>query len=126
VDGGTRWYRTGDAGTVVDGAVAVTGRLDRVIISGGVKVSLDAVERCVQRMPLLENAVVLAGAHEEWGETPIVVAVTEVPLARLRHHVAADLGPRSAPSRLEIVATIPTLPSGKPDRLRLSRELDLS
>src|SRR5690625_3026317 len=37
---GTRWYRTGDAGELVGGLLRVRGRFDRVIISGGVNVSL--------------------------------------------------------------------------------------
>lgn len=43
-DGGRRWYRTGDSGVLVDGRLSVTGRLDRVLVSGGEKVSLDALE----------------------------------------------------------------------------------
>ncbi|MEK6342967.1 MAG: AMP-binding protein, partial [Curtobacterium sp.] len=54
---GQRWYRTGDAGEVVDGRVRVTGRLDDVVISGGEKVPLGAVERIVRGLPGQEGAV---------------------------------------------------------------------
>ena len=47
-DQGVRWYRTGDSGELLGGMLTVTGRLDRVIISGGVNVSLDEVERVVR------------------------------------------------------------------------------
>jgi O-succinylbenzoic acid--CoA ligase len=47
-DRGTRWYRTGDAGELLGGMLTVTGRLDRVVISGGINVSLDEVERVVR------------------------------------------------------------------------------
>jgi O-succinylbenzoic acid--CoA ligase len=50
---GVRWYRTGDLGEVnaETGRVTVLGRADNVIISGGEKVSLDAVERTVRSLP---------------------------------------------------------------------------
>ena len=49
---GERWYRTGDAGSVSDdGVLAVSGRLDDVVVSGGEKVSLGLVERVVREQP---------------------------------------------------------------------------
>src|SRR5690606_8829077 len=42
---GVRWYRTGDRGFILDSEVEVHGRLDNVIISGGINISLDRVER---------------------------------------------------------------------------------
>ncbi len=42
---GTRWYRTGDAGIIEDDVLRVRGRIDNVIVSGGINVSLDRVER---------------------------------------------------------------------------------
>ncbi|WP_291040612.1 AMP-binding protein, partial [Herbiconiux sp.] len=73
VSDGTRWYRTADSGTVVDGAVRVTGRVDNVIISGGVKVSLDRVERLVQSVPGFEQAVVVPRASDRWGQVSELV-----------------------------------------------------
>ncbi len=75
VDEEGRWYRTNDGGTVTDGLVEVTGRLDNVIISGGVKVSLDRVERIVQSLPGFEQAVVVARPSEAWGQVAVVVVV---------------------------------------------------
>lgn len=70
---GTRWYRTADSGSVVDGVVRVTGRVDNVIISGGVKISLDRVERLVQSVPGFEQAVVVPRASERWGQVSELV-----------------------------------------------------
>ena len=50
-DDGRRWYRTDDRGTLDDGVLRVTGRIDDVIVSGGVKVSLGEVELVVRGMP---------------------------------------------------------------------------
>ncbi|MGO1543941.1 MAG: AMP-binding protein [Gulosibacter sp.] len=84
---GQHWYRTSDAGTV-DPAydpetargqvptqrISVTGRMDNVIISGGIKVNLDEVERIVQRIPGFETAVAVAVPSEEWGQS-VAIAV---------------------------------------------------
>jgi o-succinylbenzoate---CoA ligase len=122
--GGIRWYRTGDLGTVAaDGRVSVHGRADNVIISGGEKVLLDAVERCVRELPDLGGAVVVAADDHEWGQVPVVVVegAPGVPLATVREHVAAVLGRAAAPSRLISVERMPRLHSGKPDRVALAR-----
>lgn len=117
---GKRWYRTDDAGELVDGVLAVTGRVDDVIVSGGIKVSLSAVELAVRALPGLGEAVVVAAPHPEWGEAPVVVSTVGMPLDRLRESVAATLGAASAPARILLVDIMPTLPSGKPDRLSIA------
>ncbi|MDN3311178.1 AMP-binding protein [Microbacterium oryzae] len=116
---GVRWYRTGDAGAVTDGRVSVTGRIDNVIVSGGVNVSLDRVERIVRELPGLAEAVVVGAPDERWGETPVVVAARagDAPeLAEVRDAVEAALGKPARPSALVFVDALPRLTSGKPDR----------
>lgn len=120
-EGGVRWYRTGDTGELVDGVLNVTGRLDDVIVSGGVKVSLGEVERFVKTLPHLTDAVVVARSSERWGHAPVVVTTaTGTDLAALRASVAAKLGPAAAPAEVVVVESIPLLASGKPDRTRLT------
>ncbi|TBN58445.1 o-succinylbenzoate--CoA ligase [Glaciihabitans arcticus] len=120
VDAGQHWYRTGDAGTLVDGVLAVTGRLDDVIISGGLKVSLGEVEAVVRSLPGLGDAVVVAAPSDEWGETPVVVTTADgASLEDVRAAVAEALGRHAAPARIVSVAGIPQLSSGKPDRVAL-------
>jgi len=121
---GVRWYRTGDLGTVdADGRVRVTGRADNVIISGGEKVSLDAVQASVRRQRGMAESVVVATASEEWGQVPIVVVEGEpgLPLAELRTAVQAELGHAAAPAGIVSVERMPLLASGKPDRVALAR-----
>ncbi|MBF4579083.1 AMP-binding protein [Frigoribacterium sp. VKM Ac-2530] len=131
---GERWYRTGDAGTVSDdGVLAVSGRLDDVVVSGGEKVSLGLVERVVREQPGLAGAVVVRAPHERWGEVPVVVvgepgspaphllhATPRLPeLPELRAVVCAALGRAAAPDRLVLLPELPLLASGKPDRRAL-------
>ena len=120
-DEGTRWYRTGDAGEVIDGEVRVTGRLDDVIISGGIKVSLADIERVVRGARGQADAVVVRAPSDRWGEVPVVVTATPIALDELRDLVRAELGVAAAPDRVILVGSIPLLASGKPDRVGLQR-----
>ncbi|ALJ21466.1 AMP-binding protein [Microbacterium sp. No. 7] len=123
-DGGARWYRTGDGGSF-DGILRITGRLDNVIVSGGINVSLDRVEQTVRAVAGFESAVVVPVADERWGEASVVVAPragvpdADAALAALRDAVGAALGAPARPARLVLVEAVPLLPSGKPDRQAL-------
>lgn len=126
---GTRWYRTGDAGLLEDGILRVRGRIDNVIVSGGINISLDRVERVVRAVPGLENAVVIGVPDERWGEASVVVAGRGEALRRsestqleeARAAVADEIGPHARPVRLVLVDELATLPSGKPDREGIRR-----
>ena len=127
----TRWYRTGDGGELLGGMLTVTGRLDRVIISGGVNVSLDEIERVARGLPGWGSAVALATKHPEWGERPsLVVELAEsgspdaLPFEQVRGAIRDTLGAAAAPEWATEVDEIPRLPGGKPDlaALRAWRE----
>jgi O-succinylbenzoic acid--CoA ligase len=119
---GTRWYRTGDLGEVAAGGVTVLGRADNVIISGGEKVLLDAVERHVKSLPGLGDAVVVAADDAQWGQVPVVITASAgAELAGIRSSTSRALGRAAAPARIVTVPAIPHLPSGKPDRLALAQ-----
>jgi O-succinylbenzoic acid--CoA ligase len=126
---GTRWYRTGDAGLLEDGVLRVRGRIDNVIVSGGVNVSLDRVERIVRTVPGLASAVVVGVPDERWGEASVIVATRgealrrseSVQLEEARAAVKDGIGPHARPSRLVLVDELETLPSGKPDREAIRR-----
>ncbi|MFC6356655.1 AMP-binding protein [Luethyella okanaganae] len=134
---GRRWYRTGDLGELdAEGRLRVLGRADNVIISGGEKVSIDAVELVVRRHPGFEHAVVVAADDARWGQAPVVVteAVQAASAAddpntvpnptaafdSVRRFVSARLGVTARPRELVIVDSMPMLSSGKPDRRALS------
>ncbi|GAA1961558.1 AMP-binding protein [Microbacterium deminutum] len=121
---GTRWYLTGDAGLIEDDVLRVRGRIDNVIVSGGLNVSLDRVERVVRGIPGLESAVVVGVSDPRWGEASVVVVPRgealrrseSVQLEEARQAVSSEIGPHARPSRLVLVDDLATLPSGKPDR----------
>lgn len=149
---GIRWYRTGDLGEISEGVVRVIGRSDSVIISGGEKVLLDAVENLVKAVTGFEEAVVVAAGSVRWGQVPVVVVesggsdvgasgpeadtpggvsaslaepAASASLAALREHVARALGRAAAPDRIVQVPRMPRLPTGKPDRLALAAAVAL-
>ena len=122
---GERWHRTNDVGEERAGRLVVLGRLDDVIVSGGVKVSLAEVEFAARSFGLAD-AVAVALDREGWGQAPGVVATAgaDLDLEALRAHVAANLGPAARPVAFRRVPEIPMLASGKPDRAAIRALLD--
>lgn len=124
VDRGTRWYRTGDAGELLGGMLRVTGRLDRVIVSGGVNVSLDEVERVAREQPGWSSAVAIGVPHPEWGERVGLVVETEPGAAGfdgVRDAIRESLGAAAAPDWATETDELPRLPGGKPDLAAIER-----
>jgi o-succinylbenzoate---CoA ligase len=115
------WFRTRDAGALgPDGRLAVHGRLDDVVVTGGVNVAPAAVEAALREHPDIADAVVFGRPDPEWGQrvvAAVVPAAGATPdLAVLRPWVADRLGGPAAPRRLHLLDAIPTLHTGKPDR----------
>ena len=126
-----RWFHTRDSGQLFTDdsgqqRLRITGRLDRVLISGGVKVSLDALEAAVRECRGWGSAFIVAVPDHEWGERPVVVLEQGEESARrrepdadsfdqVRAHVEARMGRVAVPDRFALVQEIPRLPSGKPD-----------
>ncbi|MBZ5740419.1 AMP-binding protein [Nocardioides mangrovi] len=117
VDG---WFLTSDAGRLDDdGRLRVLGRLDDVVVSGGVNVPAPAVAARVRDHPDVVAAEVLGVPDEEWGNRLVAFVVGPLSLDAVREWVA-DAHPRSwAPRQLVALDEIPLLPNGKPDRLTL-------
>ncbi len=119
-EAGARWFRTGDSGRLEGDILQVLGRMDDVIISGGIKVPLGALEQLVRSLPGFEDAVVVGESSERWGEVPVVFTTRSgLELARLRASVEARLGPEARPDRIVVLESMPMLDSGKPDRQAL-------
>jgi o-succinylbenzoate---CoA ligase len=120
VDG---WYLTADAGRLdEDGRLHVLGRLDDVVVSGGVNVPLPAVARRLRAHPDVTEVEVLGVDDAEWGQRVVAFVVGTASREALRDWVGAE-HPRSwAPREVVRLDALPLLRNGKVDRLRL-REL---
>lgn len=121
---GQRWFRTDDAGewTTVDSGLGdilrVTGRRDRVIISGGIKVSLVAIEDTVRALPGVTDCIAVSIADAEWGQRPVlgveVSAETSLSHAQIEHAIESRLGRVSVPDQI-FVGPLERNANGKPD-----------
>jgi O-succinylbenzoic acid--CoA ligase len=114
VDG---WYVTSDAGRLdEDGRLHVLGRVDDVVVSGGVKVPLPAVAARLAEHPEVREAHAVGVDDEEWGSRLVAVVVGDASLDDLRDWVAV-VHPRSwAPREVVRVDALPLLTNGKVDR----------
>ena len=82
------WFLTSDLGRLdEDGRLQVLGRMDDVVISGGVNVPALAVALRLREHPTVEAAEVIGVPDDEWGQRVVAVVVTsaksatrEVPL----------------------------------------------
>ena len=101
------------------------GRLDDVVISGGVNVAPQAVEAALREHPQVADAVVTGRPDPRWGQrvvAGIVSATTDAPtLEQLRDWVAGRLGPAAAPRDVVLLDAVPLLHTGKPDRRSVAR-----
>jgi O-succinylbenzoic acid--CoA ligase len=113
-------FVTADAGLIgADGTLSISGRLDDMIVSGGVNVPPAAVERALLALPAIADAVVVGVPDEQWGQavTALVVpAGSTVPTLPQVRSALTDLPAAHRPRRLLAVGAIPMLASGKPDR----------
>ena len=117
---GMRWFRTADTGTWDEGNLVIEGRRDDVIISGGVKVALGAVERLLHEHGFAD-AVVVRGEDAKWGEVAIAFTALDDDPALAIAAIETALGPAARP-RVRRGSAIPSLPSGKPDRVSLQEK----
>ena len=116
------WFATSDLGGVgPDGRVSVRGRADDVINSGGEKIVASEVEDALRTCAAVRDAVVLGTPDPHWGERVTALVIPSDPadppsLRQIREQLSASLPRYAAPQALLLVAEIPLLPSGKPDR----------
>ncbi len=111
-------YLTSDAGRLDgDGRLHVLGRIDDVVISGGVNVPLPAVAARLREHPEVEAVEVLGVPDEEWGTRVVAFVVGRGD--DLRAWVA-EVHPRPwAPQQVMVLPALPLLPNGKVDRQAL-------
>ena len=132
--GTRRVLATSDRGRLhPDGRLEVLGRLDDVIITGGVKVEPRHVEEALTCIDGVAEACVVGLPDEQWGSTVVAAVVLEpdrqpgglkqLDGAALREAARARLDGAHAPKRVLVLEALPLRPSGKVDRREVARLL---
>ena len=120
------WLRTGDLAMRDEtGLYSICGRKKEMYISGGENVFPGEVESALASHPAIAEVVVVGAPHQLWGETGCAFVVVRSSsqeisgdeiIAFARQHLAGYKVPRN----IFIVADLPRLGSGKPDRRELA------
>ncbi len=110
-------FLTSDVGRFDEaGRLEILGRIDDVVISGGVKIPVDVVAERLRQHLLVEQAEVFGLPDPEWGQRLVAVVVGSAEEPELRDWVSL-VHPRSwAPREFVWAQTLPLLPNGKVDR----------
>ena len=132
--GTRRVLATSDRGRLhPDGRLEVLGRLDDVIITGGIKVEPRHVEEALTGIDGVAEACVVGLPDEQWGSRVVAAVVLETGRrpgspkrwdgAALREAARARLDGAHAPKRVLVLEALPLRPSGKVDRREVARLL---
>ncbi len=104
------------------GRLQVLGRIDRVIVSGGLKISLDRVEELARAVPGVAELAATSIADAVWGQRVGIVYLGSPEVAdAIALALANDLGPAGKPVRVVRTDGVPKLPSGKHDLQAIKR-----
>jgi O-succinylbenzoic acid--CoA ligase len=107
-------FDTTDLGEITNGMLKVLGRVDDVIISGGEKISLSAVEEIIKQILPKMDLITFAMADELWGEKLCLASTSLIDIEDLRTNLDSILTPKE----IFLFEEIPTTMLGKPDRKR--------
>ncbi|MDJ0927903.1 MAG: class I adenylate-forming enzyme family protein [Gammaproteobacteria bacterium] len=120
-----RWWRSRDLGLLdADGYLYLRGRIDDMIISGGINVQPGEVEDVIRAHPAVAECVVIGLPSEQWGQqiTAYVIPKADVTADELAAHVDdSALSKYKKPREYRFVDDIPRGNTGKVAR-RLLRE----
>jgi len=107
-------FETTDLGEITNGMLKVLGRVDDVIISGGEKISLSAVEEIIKQILPKMDLIAFAMADDLWGEKLCLASTSLIDIEDLRTNLDSILTPKE----IFLFEEIPTTMLGKPDRIR--------
>lgn len=115
------WYATSDAGELIGGTLRVTGRLDNIIETGGLKLQPEVLESFMQGIDGVDAACVVGVPDPRYGNRICAVFTGTAAVSDLME--AFDDLPRwQVPKDLRCVDKLPLTGPGKIDRIAV-REL---
>ncbi|WP_152362285.1 AMP-binding protein [Microlunatus speluncae] len=121
IDGPDLTMITADRGAWADHRLTVLGRVDDVVITGGINVDLAELERLARATPTAADAelVIIGIPDSTWGTVIVAVADRPIGLDQLRADLAGTLPEQGLPRRLIHLPELPRTSSGKVNRQRL-------
>ncbi len=144
-DAGHGVFRTSDAGRITRSSddsgptgttrLTVLGRIDDVIVSGGLKFLPGPIEDALTALDGIADAAVVGVPHPELGHAAVAavtlagdtipehLATDHAISEHLRARLAPALDKHQVPRAVFVVKQLPTLPSGKLDRTNLAEHL---
>lgn len=122
-EGQQDWIFTNDlAELTASGKLNIIGRADRVIISGGLKISLERVEYLGAELPGVEEVAAVSIEDQTWGQRVGIAYVGSPEVADdIANQLAHVLGPAGKPIRVIRVDKLPKLHTGKIDSRQVAQ-----
>ena len=121
------WWHSGDMGVIdEDNYLYLRGRIDDMIISGGINILPSQVEEAILSHPAVSECVVIGVPDEKWGQrvTAYVVAKQTVTPEELGAHVdQSGLSSYKKPRDYRLVDELPRGNTGKVSRRLLRKQV---
>ena len=125
---GTRWFATGDSGSLSGDTLTVFGRRAYVITSGGEKVWPEELESLFRDINGLVDVAVIGLPDPEWGQRVVMVCVTGSDQSEIlntaRELARESIGRWAAPKEIRVIDEIPRTSNGKVARHALEQRLN--
>lgn len=115
-----RTLRTQDRGRFDDGRLQVLGRLDEVVISGGVNIDLGVAQRVCDDRFGPGRLVLVPVPDDRFGVRIVAATDTDLTLQQARDELAGRLDGAAMPRELRTLSGLPRTSTGKIDRRRLA------
>ncbi len=109
------WFRTSDTGFLEDGVLTVTGRLDTIIDTGGLKVHPEVIEQAILCVPGVQAVCVVGIPHHRYGQAVAAAYQGTATIPDIMDGLYS-LSRWQLPKDVRQVEKLPLTPSGKVDR----------
>ncbi|MFT6016866.1 MAG: acyl-CoA synthetase (AMP-forming)/AMP-acid ligase II, partial [Candidatus Azotimanducaceae bacterium] len=110
------WFKSGDAGYMVDGFVYIHDRVKDMVISGGENIYPAEVENALMKHPGVSDVAVIGVPDDRWGETVKAIVTRsseEITEEQLFAFCRKNLASYKCPTSFDWMDLIPRNPSGK-------------
>lgn len=121
------WFRTSDAGSLIDDHLTVHGRIDNIIDSGGLKLHPEVLETFLLKVDGVTGACVVGKQDARFGERICAAYSGSATVADIMNAFddaedAGEIARWQVPKEIKVVPALPQLGPGKVDRAAV-REL---